>query len=300
MMRIFQVSDTEAVLKEFGREALIWRQLSHPNLLPFFGLYYLDKRLCLVSPWMENGNILEFLRKEPLGIDRRLSLMLDVALGVKYLHENKVVHGDLKINILVTPSRRACIADFGLSSIVDAITLRFTHSSASARGGTARYQAPELLKGESQNHFGSDIYAFACVCYEILTGKAPFYELLNDMVVMFKVVNGERPSQPIACSGTTTFDSLWDLLRHCWQEKPDTRPTAAQIVDRLEGPLIGATTISSTTDWDDKFSSKFRRSIQAQPLLPSIKQIERRIFGDAARVRKSHGREEKNTTACTQ
>ncbi|KAF7333427.1 Protein kinase domain-containing protein [Mycena venus] len=167
IMRLFQNADIQALLKEFGREALIWRQLCHPNLLPFFGVYYLDNRLCLVSPWMEHGNVMQFLGKAPPGTNR-LSLILDVALGLKYLHAQNVVHGDLKaINILVTPSRRACIADFGLASIANAMTLRFTHSTANVKGGTARYQAPELLQGESPSHFGSDVYAFACVCYEV-------------------------------------------------------------------------------------------------------------------------------------
>ncbi|KAJ6574514.1 hypothetical protein B0H19DRAFT_934461, partial [Mycena capillaripes] len=74
VMRLFQTSDIEALLKEFSREALIWRQLCHPNLLPFCGLYYLDRRLCLVSPWMENGNILNYLRNKPASISR-LSLV---------------------------------------------------------------------------------------------------------------------------------------------------------------------------------------------------------------------------------
>ncbi|KAJ7258629.1 hypothetical protein C8J57DRAFT_1073683 [Mycena rebaudengoi] len=50
VMRLFQNADIQAVLKEFSREALIWRQLCHPNLLPFFGLYYLENKLCLISP----------------------------------------------------------------------------------------------------------------------------------------------------------------------------------------------------------------------------------------------------------
>ncbi|KAF7333364.1 Protein kinase domain-containing protein [Mycena venus] len=157
----------QTLLKEFSREALIWRQLCHSNLLPFFGLYYLENRLCLVSPWMENGNVMEFLRSEPPHLIR-LSLILDVALGLEYLHKSKMVHGDLKgINILVTPSRRACIADFGLSSIINAMTLRLTTSSAPARGGTARYQAPELFQGKAIKTFETDIYAFGCVCYEV-------------------------------------------------------------------------------------------------------------------------------------
>ncbi|KAJ7829156.1 hypothetical protein B0H14DRAFT_2810462, partial [Mycena olivaceomarginata] len=76
IMRIFRDSHVEGALKEFGREAVIWRQLCHPNLLPFFGLYHLDNRLCLISPWMESGNIVEFLDKEPPDIDRRLSLVI--------------------------------------------------------------------------------------------------------------------------------------------------------------------------------------------------------------------------------
>ncbi|KAJ7829109.1 kinase-like domain-containing protein [Mycena leptocephala] len=268
VMRIFREDDVRAVLKEFGREALIWRQLCHPNLLPFFGLYYLDNRLCLVSPWMENGNVSEFLRREPNA--SCLSLMLDVALGLQYLHERNIVHGDLKaINILVTPSRRACIADFGLASIANAMTVCFTHSTANSHGGTARYQAPELFQGGSKTHFGSDVYAFACVCYEILTGRVPFYELPNDMNVMFRVAGGERPTRPTSWLGTSALvlGSLWDLLQKCWDGKAEMRPTASQIVGELMSPLIRAKTTSSTTDWDEKFTSKFRRSLQAQPLL---------------------------------
>ncbi|KAJ6514527.1 kinase-like domain-containing protein [Mycena vulgaris] len=277
IMRLFR--DVKAALLEFGREALIWRQLSHPNLLPFFGLYYLDSRLCLVSPWMSNGHVLEFLENAPPGTDR-LSLILDIAMGLEYLHGKHVVHGDLKgMNILVTPSRRACLADFGLSSIADAMTLRFTHStSASARGGTARYQAPELISTDNPNHFESDVYAFACVCYEILTGKAPFFEFPRDVTVSIKVLEGLRPSRP----ETVPYDALWVLLQNCWEEQPVKRPDISQIIQRLVRPPIGAKTRQSATDWDEAFSAKVRRSLQDWPLLPSVSAVERRVFGDGA------------------
>ncbi|KAF8150262.1 kinase-like domain-containing protein [Mycena galopus ATCC 62051] len=272
IMRIFQNDRVEDLLKEFSREALIWRQLCHPNLLSFFGLYYLDNRLCLVSPWMENGNVVEFLRKHSSDVDC-LSLILDVALGLEYLHKQKVVHGDLKgINILITPSRRACIADFGLSSIINAMTVQLTTSSAPTRGGTARYQAPELFEGGSPNSFASDVYGFACVCYEILTGKVPFYELPNDMAVMFSVARGEHPPElPPIWTGlrTSMLDGLWELLQNCWDGQAENRPTAPQIVQRLVRSPISATTTSCKTDWDHKFTSKFRRALQAQPCLPS-------------------------------
>ncbi|KAJ7673390.1 kinase-like domain-containing protein [Mycena rosella] len=95
IMRLFQETAIEAALKQFGSEALIWGQLSYPNLLPFYGLYYLEGRLCLVSPWMENGHVREFLMNAPSDTDR-ISLMLDIATGLEYLHTERVVHGDLK------------------------------------------------------------------------------------------------------------------------------------------------------------------------------------------------------------
>ncbi|KAJ7493809.1 kinase-like domain-containing protein [Mycena latifolia] len=279
MMRLFRDTDVETALKQFGREALIWRQLSHPNLLPFYGLYYLESRLCLVSPWMENGHVLEFLKNAPAGTDR-LSLILDVAMGLEYLHKEHIVHGDLKaMNILITPSCRACIADFGLSTIADAVTatLGFTHSTANASGGTARYQAPELLTGESPNHSGSDVYAFGCVCYEILTGKAPFYELLKDITVSIKVISGHRPSQPeIALCDPI----LWLLLQDCWQQDSNIRPSVDQIIHRLVQPPIEAKPTQSATDWDETSPLKFRRQFDDWPLLPSVTEIERQIFGD--------------------
>ncbi|KAJ7289148.1 kinase-like domain-containing protein, partial [Mycena rebaudengoi] len=276
IMRVFQDSDVEAVQKEFSREALIWRQLCHPNVLPFFGLYYLENRLCLVSPWMENGNIMKFLKSTNPSNEGRLSLILDVALGLQYLHGKHVVHGDLKgLNILLTPSGRACIADFGVSSVANTITVQFTHSTANVKGGTARYQAPELFQESSAgNHFGSDVYAFACVCYEIMTGKVPFHQLPNDMAVIMKVAQGIRPLRPLSCSGTTALDSLWELMQTCWDGKTEMRPEAPQIVQRLIGPLIEAKTTSSAADWDDTFTSKFRRSLQTESLTPSVDQIQ--------------------------
>ncbi|KAJ7832517.1 hypothetical protein B0H14DRAFT_2364689, partial [Mycena olivaceomarginata] len=68
-----------------GREALIWRQLCHPNVLPFSDCTPSKTALCLVSPWMEMGTISQFQAR-----------ILDVALGLQYLHEQDIVHGDLK------------------------------------------------------------------------------------------------------------------------------------------------------------------------------------------------------------
>jgi serine/threonine protein kinase len=195
------------------------------------------------------------------------------------------------------PSGRACIADFGLSIIANTMTLRFATSTSHARGGTARYQAPELFREETLRTFESDIYGFACVCYEvcqihlfsanpknnvhvkILTGKVPFHESKNDMKIILDVVSGKRPSRPSLCTETVALDSLWNLLQKCWDGEAKNRPTAPQIVAQLVGSPIGATTGSSGTDWDDQLTPRFRRSLEIQPLLPSMNQIEHMLFG---------------------
>ncbi|KAJ7289733.1 kinase-like domain-containing protein [Mycena rebaudengoi] len=121
-------------------------------------------------------------------------------------------------NIFTTPSRKACIADFGLSSIITSISsIPFTHSSRRAQGGTARYQAPELHLG-GHNDQKSDIHGFACVVYELLTGKAPFPELRTDAAVAMAVLEGRQPSCLPPCSGTPSLDGLWNLLEKCWEK----------------------------------------------------------------------------------
>ena len=63
------------------QEGIVWRQLNHPNVLPFMGIYYLDtqqRQLCLVSPWMEEGNLVEFLQNTKEPVDRLLRVRLSM------------------------------------------------------------------------------------------------------------------------------------------------------------------------------------------------------------------------------
>ncbi|KAJ6460244.1 kinase-like domain-containing protein, partial [Mycena sanguinolenta] len=266
VLRFFQETDPLERFRRIGREATVWRQLSHPNVLPFFGLSYLNQRLCLISPWMENGSISQYLhRNSPSTVDR-LSLILDVALGLEYLHKNNVVHGDLTgDNILVTRENRACIADFGLSSLGDTPGLWETSTDCSSGSGGIIILAPELIIGDTEPHFGSDVYAFACLCYQTLTARAPFSELFGPAMVLLRVLDGYRPIRPDSWPVTPVLDNLWNLVQDCWKEHSTERPLIGQVVERLTGPSIGATT-QPATDWDETLTPKFRRSLQTEPL----------------------------------
>ncbi|KAJ3555728.1 hypothetical protein NP233_g12141 [Leucocoprinus birnbaumii] len=243
VMRVYRNSKIHELLKAFSCEAVLWGQLQHANVLPFYGVYHLEhstyNRICLVSPWMENGNVDEYLARETNA--DRMSLIRDVASGLKYLHGQNIVHGDLKgANVLVHCSGRACLADFGLSTIRDPEVMAMTTSSSSSGcGGTIRWMAPELLSSHDTDDpistKATDIYAFAGVSYEVFTGHIPFYEVFRDQTVILKIHRGERPTRPnpeiFSRNGMT--EGIWRLMQDCWLTSPKDRPTASDVLARL-------------------------------------------------------------------
>ncbi|KAG6823485.1 hypothetical protein H0H92_010058, partial [Tricholoma furcatifolium] len=89
---------------------------------------------------------------------------------MRYLHENGVVHGDLKcLNILITQDEKACLADFGHSFVTDATGIKDL-SSDPIESGTPGFQAPELFdlkfEGTVRRTESSDVFAFGMACYE--------------------------------------------------------------------------------------------------------------------------------------
>ncbi|KAF8218234.1 kinase-like domain-containing protein, partial [Mycena galopus ATCC 62051] len=224
-------------LEKLCREALLWKNLNHPFVIPFIGLY-LDGSLSelyqgdleilfmgMVSPWMPNGTILKYLEtNQSAEVD---VLLLEIAQGLRYLHSQSVVHGDLRgDNILVDEEGHARLADFGLASWVGAT------ENSSARSGSPHWMAPELLHPESVqfNEFRrtvpSDVYAFACVCYELYHEK-PFSELPAS-AVLFRVIGGHRPNRSKIPLET------WEVIEACWAQEPEKRLRTSEIVEKLE------------------------------------------------------------------
>ncbi|TDL23005.1 kinase-like protein [Rickenella mellea] len=243
-LRIFKKKPQERALKNFSHEAVVWRQLKHRNILPFLGVFKGSEhfeRLCLVSPWMEAGNITEFLDSRP--DSDRITLLSDIAEGLNYLHHftPSVVHGDLKgANIFITPALTACLGDFGLSRFRDFI--ESTLGSTTGNGtGTVRWQAPELLHNDNDGALvyasqESDMYSFGCVCIEVMTDEPPFAELKRDGAVVLAVSKGQKPQRPTGdCVSRGLNDSLWELMMRCWDDEPNRRPTTEYAVGYFNG-----------------------------------------------------------------
>ncbi|TFK19567.1 kinase-like protein [Coprinopsis marcescibilis] len=223
-------------VKALAKEVTIWGHLDHPHVLPLYGICEVDHghptSYGTISPWQENGDIVQYLRCQPNV--NRICLVADVASGVSYLHKCNIIHGDLKgVNILITSSGHACLCDFGSASFTG------DDISSYSGGGNIRWQAPELLRVSDDHRtcptVYSDMWSFACVCYEIMTGRIPFYERSRDTVVVARLSRGERPSKPAKTDDAFTrfglTSQLWKSMTTCWRVDPRSRPLARSILE---------------------------------------------------------------------
>ncbi|KAF9817368.1 hypothetical protein IEO21_03509 [Rhodonia placenta] len=220
----------------FCNEAIQWRRLHHPNVTPFIGIDTTLFPLCILSPWMPNGNVTAYLKTNPTA--DRFDLLIDIAHGLGYLHRMGMVHGDLKgANILIDSDGHARLSDFGLTSVIyDGDTVNTVTTTSIAHGST-RWMAPELLNpesiGESRSRPSrrSDIYSFAMVMYEVLAGRLPFEECRRDPAVIYQVVVLQnRPKRPPV---NDLSDDIWALMEACWNMDPGQRPNMLTTLTRL-------------------------------------------------------------------
>ncbi|KAF9815260.1 hypothetical protein IEO21_04707 [Rhodonia placenta] len=156
----------------------MWRHLRHPNIVPFLGTNRELLGLCTISPWMARDNLKKYLFVMGQKADRP-KLVLEIALGLSYLHTRNVTHGDLKsLNVLIDVEHHALLADFGMASVrYNVNSVRQTAPGNGVPRGSVRWMAPELLDpmlGELGKQTWQrlitpiiDVYAFAMVVYEV-------------------------------------------------------------------------------------------------------------------------------------
>ncbi|KAJ3559726.1 hypothetical protein NP233_g11194 [Leucocoprinus birnbaumii] len=214
-------------------ELALWAHISHRNILPLYGVYLSDEaveRICIVSPWMEYGDLLQYLKAFPES--PRIPLILDIIHGLRYLHSVDIIHGDLKAsNVLISSEKHAMLADFGVSHIM------MTMGTTTTRGftGTANWTAPELLLEEEEETEPmatkeSDIWSFACTCYEALTGQMPFFHIKKVVHLIRALMRGVRPLRgPLPAECDAVKENLWTLMEKCWNYDPNERPDAEGI-----------------------------------------------------------------------
>ena len=169
--------------RRFEREARVLGSLSHTGIAVLHGLEETGGVLYLVLELVEGSTLAERLRAGPLRVSEALGLARQMADALEAAHERGVLHRDLKPqNIKVTPEGRVKLLDFGLAKVLQAHsgevlserpTVTADGTGVGVAMGTAPYMSPEQARGEVVDR-RTDVWAFGCVFYEMLTGRGRF------------------------------------------------------------------------------------------------------------------------------
>jgi serine/threonine protein kinase len=168
----------------FDREARLLAAFNHPHIAAIYGVEDTEGVRALVLELVEGPTLAERLAQGPLPITEALTIAGQIAEALEAAHDRGIVHRDLKpANIKITPEGVVKVLDFGLAkaAIGDETSPDLTHSPTVTVGGTregallgtAAYMSPEQTSGKPTDK-RSDIWAFGCVLYEMLTGDAAF------------------------------------------------------------------------------------------------------------------------------
>lgn len=207
--------------REFAQEVFIMRKVRHKNVVQFIGACTKPPKLCIVTEYMSGGSVYDYLHKHKgaFKLPSLLKVAIDVSKGMNYLHQNNIIHRDLKAaNLLMDENEVVKVADFGVARV------KSQSGVMTAETGTYRWMAPEVIEHNPYDH-KADVFSFGILLWELLTGKLP-YEYLTPLQAAVGVVQkGLRPTIP-----KNTHPKLAELLERCWQQDPALRPNFSEII----------------------------------------------------------------------
>jgi predicted Ser/Thr protein kinase len=228
----------------FEREARVLASLNHPHIAHIHGFEDSTGVSALVMEMVEGLTLADRISHAPLAVGESLEIARQIADALEGAHERGIVHRDLKpANVIITPSGDAKVLDFGLAKAVagDAPSpdLSLTTVEGTEAGvilGTAAYMSPEQARGRPVDK-RTDIWAFGCVLFEMLTGRRPFSgDTVSDTIATILTREPAWADLP-----ATTPSEIRGLLRRCLEKDPRRR--ARDIGDAritLEDALTGA------------------------------------------------------------
>jgi Tol biopolymer transport system component len=224
-------------LARFEREARMLAALNHRNICAIYGFEEADGIRFLILELVEGETLAATLAHRSsshaqdagLPLDRALSIARQIADALEVAHDKGIIHRDLKpANIKITPDGSVKVLDFGLAKGVDrdGSSPALTHAPAATPSevphgaviGTAAYMSPEQARGMPVDR-RTDIWAFGCVVYEMLTGRVTFAgETVSDSIAKILECEPEWSALP-----ATTPASIRRLLLRCLAKDPKKR-----------------------------------------------------------------------------
>ncbi|MBX9685539.1 MAG: serine/threonine protein kinase [Candidatus Obscuribacterales bacterium] len=224
----------ETALLRFMNEAQILSGFDHENIVKLLAFGKVsDGRPFMVMEFLEGKTLAQLLFEETAFTQTRaLPLFKQLASALKYAHEQGVIHRDLKpANVFISKigeGELLRLLDFGISR-----RLRSSDPGLTQTGvliGSANYMSPEQCKALPCDQ-RSDLYAFACLAYEVLCAKPPMADL-NDLLIMSNQLNKSIKSVPTLYPSSTHLQSI--ILR-CLEKEPEARyASAEELLSALE------------------------------------------------------------------
>ena len=206
--------------ERFRREGSLLASLQHPHVMPIFDMGEIDGELYIAAR-LVSGNLKGLIQADEIGLEDALSILTAVAEAVDAAHEAGIVHRDIKpANVLIDPGPQVFLGDFGLARDPQGSMLTLPGQVL----GTLDYMAPEHLEADGVGP-AADIYAFACLAIETLTGDVPFPRG-TDAAVMYAHVVDPPPS--VSERRPELPPALDDVIAAGMAKDPDERPPSAR------------------------------------------------------------------------
>ncbi|XP_044105589.1 serine/threonine-protein kinase Nek5 isoform X1 [Neovison vison] len=207
------------------KEVILLARMKHPNIVTFFSSFQESNRLFIVMEYCDGGDLMRRIRRQRgvlFSEDQILSWFVQISLGLKYIHDRKILHRDIKAqNIFLSKSGMvAKLGDFGIARVLN-------NSMELARTcvGTPYYLSPEICQNKPYNN-KTDIWSLGCVLYELCTLKHPF-EGHNLHQLVLKICQAHFAPIP-----TTFSRDLQALISQLFEVSPRDRPSISSILKR--------------------------------------------------------------------
>jgi serine/threonine protein kinase len=207
---------------KFIRELQITAQLRHPNITRLYGAC-LEPEACLVTEYMANNTLGDYLSSTECDADKKIALALDIAKGLIYLHKRDILHRDLRPeNILINEYGIAKLTDFGLSKTLDKKV-----GTIDERSSDIAWAAPEVLSMKAIHTQTSEVYAYGMILWFLFTRQRPFQAIPSEKLVEYKKEgHAEKIQQGIP-------EDIAVLIKQCWSLDPSKRPSLNTIIEQL-------------------------------------------------------------------
>ncbi|KAM0555158.1 hypothetical protein ACHAPJ_006510 [Fusarium lateritium] len=197
------------------------RMIEHDNIVKYIGFVKSVDALNIILEYCENGSLHSICKAYGKFPENLVGVyMTQVLQGLQYLHDQGVIHRDIKgANILTTKDGTVKLADFGVSTS----TLAGGQDKEAQVVGTPYWMAPEIIQLSGASS-ASDIWSVGCTVIELLQGKPPYHNLAA-MPALFAIVNDDHPPLPEGISAAAR-----DFLMQCFQKDPNLRVTARKLL----------------------------------------------------------------------